>query len=496
MYEPDEQDIKKLKNKNWRLNNLYWIKDKNQKKVKFKQNRFQKQITEEKSKRDEVLKARQLGISTGYLIDYLDDTIFKPNTTTAILSHKQDSMRKLFTIIRRAYKYMDAEVQPIIDKGGGSSYELRFPEIDSKIYTTMEAVSDTINNLHISEFGLMDTDERVKTSLDAVTIDGRVSIESTPRGFNHFYDHWIDDNGFKKFFFPWYLDPYYQLDCNKKDVLPYTENEFELIKKAKLNYNFDISHKQIAWRRAKIKEKGRGGYENFLQEYPEDDQTCFLTSGDAVFDGMTIAELKKKVRPVIREWEGFKIYEEYDSSKRYVIGADVAEGISSDYSVAKVLRVDNREEVASFRANRIKPGDFGVKLQDVAKLYHTGGRPKPLIGVERNNHGHAVLLRLDTDSYENIFHHDDNRAGWKTSTLTRPIMLDTFIEAVEDGFCRINDVITLNECLTLVDNKGKIEAAEGKHDDTIIAHAIALQMAIVESGSAMLDNIGDMIDVG
>lgn len=496
MYEPDEEDIRRLSSRSWRIKNLYWIKDKNQKKVKFRPNQFQEALVNDKSKKQEVLKARQLGISTYYLIRYLDAAAFKPNTTVAILSHKQDSMRKLFQIIRRAHKYMDPEIQPAVDKGGGSAYELRFPEIDSKIYCCMEAVSDSVNHLHISEFGLMDSDERVKTSLDSVTKNGSISIESTPRGFNHFYDHWVDDNGFTKHFFPWYQDPYYQLECEEKDIIPYTENEFELIKKAKLNHNIDISHKQIAWRRGKIKEKGRGGYENFLQEYPEDSQTCFLTSGDAVFDGMTIAKLKKEAKKPIKEVDGVRIYEEYDKEKRYVIGADVAEGVASDYSVAKVLRVDTREEVASYRANRIKPGDFGIKIMEMAKQYHTGGRPKPLVGVERNNHGHAVLLKLDDGDYEHIFHHDDNRAGWKTSTVTRPVMLDTLIEAVEDGFCKINDIDTLNECLTLVDNKGKVEAAEGKNDDTVIAHAIALQMAIIEGGSAMLDNIGDMIEVG
>lgn len=488
----NKEDLKKLKSKQWRLSNLYYIRDKEQKRRKLKLNYFQNLLSEQRSAREEVLKARQLGVSTYYLIDYLDEAAFKANTTVAILSHKQDSMRKLFHIIRRAYKYMPKPFQPVIDKGGGSAYELRFPEIDSKIYCTMEAVSDTLNRLHVSEFGLMDNDERVKTSLDAVTKDGKISIESTPRGFNHFYDHWIDDNGFKKFFFPWYLDPYYQI---KSPELKYDENEWELIKKAKLNYGVDMTSSQIAWRRAKIKEKGRGGFENFLQEYPEDDQTCFLTSGDAVFDGFKIAKLKEQASDPIKTVGGIDIYEEYKKDTNYVIGADVAEGVSSDYSVAKVLRVDNREEVACFRANRIKPGDFGAKIQELANIYTSGGRSKPLVAVERNNHGHAVLLKLESDSYERIFHHDDDRPGWKTTTTTRPLMIDTFIEAVEDGFCRINNMTTLNECLTLVDNKGKIEAAEGKHDDTIIAHAIALQMAIKGASSDLLNNISDYIYV-
>ena len=36
----------------------------------------------------------------------------------------------------------------------------------------------------------------------------------------------------------------------------------------------------------------------------------------------------------------------------------------------------------------------------------------------------------------------------------------------------------LSEALTYINNNGKLEASEGKHDDCIIATAIALQSAI------------------
>ena len=55
-------------------------------------------------------------------------------------------------------------------------------------------------------------------------------------------------------------------------------------------------------------------------------------------------------------------------------------------------------------------------------------------------------------------------------------MIDKFIDALELDYLKIYDKDILSECLTLIDNNGKIEAASGKHDDLIIACSIALQV--------------------
>ena len=112
----------------------------------------------------------------------------------------------------------------------------------------------------------------------------------------------------------------------------------------------------------------------------------------------------------------------------------------------------------------------------------------PLLGVERNNHGHAVLLRLEDLCYPNLFEAEDGRPGWKTTSSTRPILIDEFIEDVEAKIVEVKDQDTLGECMTLVDNKGKIEAVDGKNDDCIIATAIAIQM-FKRSGVGFTDNI-------
>lgn len=482
-----------LKDPDWRLDNLYKIKDKNKKIVKFKKNNIQQILHKNSTQFDIVLKSRQVGISTYYLLKKLDKAIFTPNYTACILSHKRDSMEKLFSIIRRAHKHMHWKVKPELDKGGGSKYELRFPEIDSKIYCTMEAVSDTVNDLHISEMALMDNDERVWTSMDAVPLnDGIISIETTPRGFNHFHKFWIDkDKVFKNHFFPWYLHEEYKIETNLN--IQYSNKELDLIRKAKNLFGVDIDKDQIMFRRTKIKQKK--GEKIFLREYPEDDKSCFMGSGDSPFDLEIITGLQNNAKEPIEKTDTMEIYEDYDSNKRYVCGADTAEGKGGDYSVATMFEVKTMKQVAQIRSNRWKPRVFADKILDLCNRYSKPGREKPLLAVELNNHGHAVLLQLEEHiMYPNLYEYKDNNKGWLTNSVTRPIMLDCFIDSVEDGIVVLNSNDTLNECLTLVNNKGKIEAEEGEHDDCIIAASIAIQMCILQkSNLSLYDNLEDTI---
>jgi hypothetical protein len=91
-------------------------------------------------------------------------------------------------------------------------------------------------------------------------------------------------------------------------------------------------------------------------------------------------------------------------------------------------------------------------------------------------------------NYPNIYvSPHDERLGWATTPITRPIMIDNLIDAIEENNLKVNDKEILGECLTLVDNNGKIEAAEGKFDDCITSTAIALQVCLSNSLSVYDD---------
>ena len=79
----------------------------------------------------------------------------------------------------------------------------------------------------------------------------------------------------------------------------------------------------------------------------------------------------------------------------------------------------------------------------------------------------------------------EKRFGFKTTSLTRPTAISRLIEIVREHTDTINDRDTLEELLTIIRNeKGRIEAPEGGHDDQMmglaIAHAIREQVIFVQ----------------
>lgn len=488
-----DEELEILSDWRFRINSFYHIINKQGQKQLFRENWIQKQINNSKSKRKLILKYRQGGVTTGELIKMLDYVCFNKSKNVCVMADERGNMEKIFNKVRYAHKYMPKRFQPELDKGGGSKYEMRFPELDSTIFCDLEGRGGTINWLHISEAAFAKP-ERIRATLEAVPKDGIVTFETTPNGMgNHYYKRWIKEPSiYDKLFFPWFLHPDYQMDGELQT--PHTSEETEFIKKTKQIYKKKITDKQILWRRAKLEDLG----EMFYQEYPEDDISCFLTSGDSAFDLMKIKKyLDESIDPLL-EFDVGKIFKEYDKTKTYVIGADTAEGVGGDYSVATVFEVQSMQQVATIRSNRLKPKEFAREIELLAKRYWSGGRMWPLVAVERNNHGHSVLLELEEYiRYPNLYYYKDTgekKIGWLTDKITRPIMINSFIDGVENGTVTLNCRETLGECLTLINNDGKIEAKDGDHDDCIIAASIAIQMAIkLSSNLDLYDDIESKI---
>lgn len=486
----------KLLDPNWRRDTLYYIVDKNSNKIRHKQNKVQKKISESKARITTILKARQFGVSTEGILADLDYTMFNRNVTSVILAHENDAIEKLFRIARRAYDFMHPDVKPELHKGGGSKYEMYFPEINSRIYCDLESRGDTINRLHVSECAFMKDPNRLKSTLQAVPMNGRARIESTPNGIgNYFYELWADENSSaQKLFFPWFVHDEYKLPCAEKLII--TEEEQIVIEKAK-KYDLFLSDEQIMFRRFKkqeLKSYDSADRVTFEQEYPEDDITCFVTSGNMVFDGLIIKKLLSEAKKPIRIINGIKIYKEHDKNHKYIIGADVSEGNGGDFSTATVICINTKEVVATYRG-QIRNFDFAQTLLDLATEFSTAVS-FPVVAVERNNHGHAVILQLSHNlNYPNMYRHSDEKLGWLTSALTRPNLLNTFVQAVESKLFKIDDKNILDECLTLINNNGKLEAASGKHDDCIISAAIAIKLVLEHGDLDVYTNIKNLIRI-
>jgi hypothetical protein len=166
---------------------------------------------------------------------------------------------------------------------------------------------------------------------------------------------------------------------------------------------------------------------------------------------------------------GLVVYAVPVPGRRYVLGADPAEGNPiSDESALTVLDVLTGEEVASL-AGRFEPATFAAHIDQVGRYYHAAG-----VLVERNNHGHAVLAWLGDNRNSTLprLCGDDGRPGWNTTTKSKAMLYAEAGEALRDGEAVLHGLDVFHQ-LTSVEGS-TLRAPEGQPDDRAVAFALAL----------------------
>ena len=184
-------------------------------------------------------------------------------------------------------------------------------------------------------------------------------------------------------------------------------------------------------------------------------------------------------REIFRECSGdiIRIFEEPKKGRPYVIGADTA-GEGSDRFAAHVIDNVTGRQVAVLHA-RIAETEFPEQIIRLGYMYNTA-----LIAVECNFSTYTVhelerlgypkqYVRQSIDSYT---HKTEKKYGFVTSKITRPVIISNLVRIVQESPHLISDNTTIEEMLTFVRNeKLRAEAAEGTHDDLVMALAIAYQ---------------------
>jgi hypothetical protein len=149
------------------------------------------------------------------------------------------------------------------------------------------------------------------------------------------------------------------------------------------------------------------------------------------------------------------------------VGADPAEGNpTSDPSALEVLDVASGEEVASL-AGRFEPATFAAHV-DAVGCYYNGAAAM----VERNNHGHAVLLWLREHSRLVLLCGPDGNQGWLTTAKGKALLYARTGEALRDAETVLHGLETFSELASI---EGATQRApEGMHDDRATAYALAV----------------------
>ena len=306
MYSSEYLD--KLADPLWRLNNLYYIKDKAGKKVLFHMNWAQEALYKGMWYLNIVLKARQLGMTTFIQIFMLDRCLFNDNTNAGVIAHNKDDAESFFQDkIKFAYDNLPEDLKKIKSANTDSAKELAFAN-GSRIRVGTSLRSGTLQYLHISEFGKLcaarpDRAKEVITgSLNTVAPGNFVFIESTAEGSSGpFYDMCqtaiklmleevqLTTMDYKFWFFPWHKHPDYVLPGVQLRISDEMRDYFKELEREE---GITLSAERKAWYVKKAEEQG----EDMKQEYPATPQEAFAKLLKGAIFGQQMRKARKEGR--------------------------------------------------------------------------------------------------------------------------------------------------------------------------------------------------------
>lgn len=315
---------KNLKDPKWRLNNLYYVIDKDGKRVKFKMNWAQEEVFDNLWFFSLVLKARQLGITTFYCLLYLDQILFKSNKTAGIIAHTDTDTKKIFRRIKYAWENLPEDLKesigyPTTDSVG----ELQFPN-GSSIFVARSTRGGSVQYLHISEFAKIcakypeKAREIVTGAINSVQKGNFVSIESTAEGKEGYFAKYCFDAqkqsaekrvltelDFKFFFFPWWREPTYRLKAYAVITKEF-ESYFDTLESS---HGIFLDDEQKQWYMAK---KAKND-DDMLREFPSIWEESFHARIEGAFYAKEMQKvyLDQRIRnvpydsryPVITYWD-------------------------------------------------------------------------------------------------------------------------------------------------------------------------------------------------
>lgn len=491
------------------IESAFMVVNKQKEPVPFIFNNPQNLFYEERTTRDDLVKAGQLGLST--MIDAILTVKFLliPNSWSIVISHEEEATKRLFEKVDYYLKHLPPWLSRFYVPGKTSQGDIVNKFCNSKFYIGTAGArafgrGDTPHYIHMSESSRWKDDGRILTGLIRAVPPNDphtwIVKETTANGEGtlHHIEYKKAKEGkseFKAHFLPFFSNPEYRIagvSIPDKDL---TEEERVLLQRfpqsqtVKNKGYMDIGN--IAWRRKMIRslpiEAGRQPEDMFRQEFPVDDTEAFLSSGNPVFSGVALQHYKAKSRdpimvcnlegigespvPVENERGWLKLWDMPSVDEKYVIFGDVGE--FSDFCVGTVVEKKTWKVVAKFRAI-IRAHAFGDELNKIGHFFN-----KALIAVEANNMGISTIDRLKTLKYPNLYMRDrlnektkqvTKEVGWVTNGKTKPLMIGHMQEIVGLEEADIPDMEILNEMTTFIKNEdGSMSASPGNHDDCVIS---------------------------
>lgn len=425
------------------------ILDKEKNLVPFRFNKAQKHFQANRTGKDLILKSRQLGFSTLVQGEMFRKTVTSTQTTIT-LAHDAETTQKLRRMADRFYEHCKfGDVQPL--RKYANATLATYPEFDStSVIATAGNVEtgrgDTYTMLHGSECAFWkDAEKIVAGAMQGGSPD--VVLESTPNGAQgFFYDKCMEalsgGGVWKLHFFPWWWDIDYRI--LNEDQIIYTGEEAELAAKHQLD------QAQIKWRREKIKELGR----LFIQEYPEDVLTCFLTSGNSYFGDLTGVFTAPPNA-------------EYIEGHEYVSGLDFGQTV--DFTAMPVFDKTAKEQVDLLHIHGMAWAEIRNRIKQTYIKWRLGG----VLG-ERNSIGQPNIEALQDDGV--------NVIPFDTTNESKAGIMSNMHEALHSGWKLLDIPVQKHEFNTFVSTQlpsgaWRLAAEGDGHDDIVMGDALGLWQA-------------------
>lgn len=205
----------------------------------------------------------------------------------------------------------------------------------------------------------------------------------------------------------------------------------------------------------------------------------------------------KEERFLIGKLFKLDIYEELRRDRIYIVGVDVSNGYGEDNSAVTIIDPYTLRCVAEFKSPYISVVQFTNFLYVLVRKHI----PKAILCIERNTNGESIIDSLKNSPIHHNLYYDNSKDfiasqiddkldpdgflkreaarrkmyGVWTGPKPREQMmslLDAHIRDFKERFVCKN---LIDDILSLVRNKrGKIEAAPGFHDDSVMSYLIGL----------------------
>lgn len=406
-----------------------------------------------------ILKARQLGMTWLVLGFALWLLVFRPAATVLLFSKRDDEAIHLLDfrlkgMYARLPDWMKCREIAVDSKHewrlSNGSVALAMPTTAGDSYTVTLAIAD--------EFDLVPNQGRLMASVKP-TVDGggrmillsRVDKSRPNTDFKNIYRAAKQRlNSWAAVFLPWWVRP-------GRDQAWYQEQEADSLSRT-------------------------GSLDDLHEQYPATDTEALAPrSLDKRIPAKWLEQCYQEQRAFLDLPEeapaipALEIYRLPEPGRKYIVGADPAEGNpTSDDSALSVLDRETGEEVAAL-SGKYQPATIAGHADAVGRYYNNAA-----VMVERNNHGHAVLLWLKDNSKLARLKGHDGKEGWHSTTLGKTLLYDAAADAFRNKETILHSFATFTQLASI--EGSTLLAPEGEPDDRADSYALALAARTVPTG--------------